>query len=378
MTADSALGLGRIQWLVLVIALSGIAVSIGGAVVDLPALLRAYLVAVVTWIAFPLGCMALLLAWHLTGGRWGLVLGNALEATVGSLPLMAVLFLPILFQLDAVYPWARPAFLAGHETVARKAGFLNPSFFILRSVAYLALWSLLALLLTMPRRSFAARTRQRGLATAGAIGYALTASFASIDWILSLQPAFHSAVFGMLAMSGQAVSGYALALLLALGLVEAAGRAELLREHRLIGLGSLFLALVLLWTYFAFIQYLVVWSGDLPEGAEWYLVRGEGAWLAVLWAVAIGNGALPFVVLLSSHARQSWPVLTALATVIVLARVLDSLWLTLPAFGPQAPAAWIVVGTLAAVGGIWLSACLWLVRPRAAWIVRALEEARHG
>ena len=111
--------------------------------------------------------------------------------------------------------------------------------------------------------------------------YALTASFASIDWVLSLQPTFHAAVFGMLAMSGQAVGGYALALLVALGLVEAAGRAELVREHRLVGLGSLFMALVLLWTYFAFIQYLVVWSGDLPHGAEWYLDRGEGVWLGL-------------------------------------------------------------------------------------------------
>ena len=200
-----------------------------------------------------------------------------------TLPLLALLFLPLLFELHAIYPWARPEFLAAHETVARKAAFLNPSFFILRSLIYLAIWTGPGADPDEPR---GAASTSAGSAAAsprlGAILYALTASFASIDWLLSLQPDFHSAVFGMLAMSGQAVGGYALAILVALGLVEAAGRADLVREHRLLGLGSLFLALVLLWAYFAFIQYLVIWSGNLPDGAEWYLRRGQGIWLALI------------------------------------------------------------------------------------------------
>ena len=151
-----------------------------------------------------------------------------------------------------------------------------------------------------------------------------------------------------------------------------------MREHRLLGLGSLFLALVLLWAYFAFIQYLVIWSGDLPDGAEWYLRRGQGVWLALISLIATLNAGLPFVVLLSARARQSWPVLIALAAVVVIARVLESLWLSVPAFGPEAPPAWLVAGMLAAVGGIWLSAVLWLVLPRAASVVGAVEAASRG
>jgi hypothetical protein len=376
--AGTQLGIRGLQRALLVLALSGVAVTIAGAVVDLPALARAYLVAVVTWMAFPLGCLAMLLAWHLAGGRWGLVVGDALEAIVRTLPLLALLFLPVLAGLDAIYPWTRPEFLAAHETVARKAGYLNPPFFIVRSLIYLAIWTGLALILTAPRRRFDERRRRRGLAAASAILYALTASFASIDWILSLQPTFNSSVFGMLVMSGQAVGGYALALLLALGLIEAAGRADLVREHRLIGLGSLFMALVLIWTYFIFIQYLVVWSGDLPHGAEWYIDRGQGVWRAVIAAVAFANGGLPFLVLLSSRARQSWRVLMALAALVVIARVLDGLWLSVPAFGDDAPAAWMIAGTMIAVGGIWLSAVLWLALPRAGWILRAVEAAGRG
>ncbi len=156
------------------------------------------------------------------------------------------------------------------------------------------------------------------------------------------------------------------------------GRADLVREHRLLGLGSLFLALVLLWAYFAFIQYLVIWSGNLPDGAEWYLRRGQGIWLALIVAIAILNGGLPFAVLLSARARQSWPVLIALAALVVVARVLESLWLTLPAFGPEAPPVWLIAGTLAAVGGIWLSAVLWQILPRAASVLGAVEAASRG
>ncbi len=376
--AEALPKLRSLQWCLLILGLVGIVVSIAGAVIDLPALTRAYLVAVVTWIAFPLGCLAMLLAWHLAGGHWGLVVGGALEGILRTLPLLALLFLPVLAGLHAIYPWTDPDFLAAHDVVARKAGYLNPPFFILRSLIYLATWSGLALILTAPWRRFDERPRRRGLATVSAVIYALTASFASIDWLLSLQPTFHSAVFGMLAMSGQAIGGYALALLVALGLVETAGRAEFVREHRLVGLGSLFMALVLLWTYFAFIQYLVVWSGDLPHGAEWYLDRGEGVWLGFIAFIAFANGGLPFLVLLSSRARQNWRVLMVLAVLVVVARVLESLWLSVPAFGEHAPAAWMIAGTIAAVGGIWLSAVLWLVLPQAAGILRAVQAASRG
>ena len=94
--------------------------------------------------------------------------------------------------------------------------------------------------------------------------------------------------------------------------------------------------------------------------------------------IATLNGGLPFAVLLSARARQSWPVLIALAALVVVARVLEGLWLSVPAFGPEAPPAWLIAGTLAAVGGIWLSAVLWLVLPRAASVVGAVEAASRG
>jgi hypothetical protein len=298
----------RLQGVALILALAGIVVLGIGAAIDLGAFLRAYFVALMVFWQLPLGCLAVLVGYHLMGGRWGMVIGDALEAGVRTLPLVALLFLPVLLDLSALYPWARPEFVAEHPTVVNKAAWLNEPFFIFRGLLYLAIWIGLAVALTTPRRPIAERPIRQPLAAIGAVLYALTVSFASIDWMMSLEPAFNSTIYGLVIISGQAVAGFGLAVLVTLCISEAAGRVAHLREERLIGLGTLLYSLVLLWIYHAFIQLLVIWSGNLPHGAEWYLVRIEGFWRPVAWAIGIGHFALPFLIFLSSRARQSWQV----------------------------------------------------------------------
>lgn len=368
----------RLQIAAMLLGLAGIVVLGIGAAIDLDAFMRAYFAALMVLFQLPLGCLAVLIAWHLMGGRWGVAIGDALEAGVRTLPLLALLFLPLLLDLDALYPWSRPDFVAGHPTVARKLAWLNEPFFILRSLLYLAIWIGLAFALTSPRRPFAERWPRQPLAVAGAVLYALTASFAAIDWMMSLEPTFNSTIYGLLIMSGQAVAGFALAVLVTLGISEAAGRASHLREEGLIGLGALLYALVLLWIYHAFMQLLVIWSGNLPHGAEWYLVRIEGPWRAVAWAIGIGHFALPFLVFLSSRARQSWRVVMGMTVLLLLMRLLDQLWLVLPAFHGEPTPAWLVAGALAAIGGLWLVAFLRLVAARALWIAATAGETADG
>jgi len=376
-TARAALA-PRLQASALVLGLVGIVALGVGAAMDLGALLRAYLVALMVFWQLPLGCLAILIAYHLMGGRWGVVIGDALEAGVRTLPLMALLFLPVLLDLGALYPWARPDFVAGHETVANKVAWLNEPFFVARSLLYWTIWIGLAFALTTPRRPLAERPPQQALAAAGAVLYALTVSFASIDWMMSLEPTFHSTIYGLLIMSGQAVAAFALAVLVTLAISEAAGRTSHLREEGLIGLGTLLYSLVLLWVYHAFMQLLVIWSGNLPHGAEWYLVRIEGLWRPLAWAIGIGHFALPFLIFLSSRARQSWRVVTGVAVLLLLMRLLDQLWLVVPAFRDQPTPAWLVAAALAAVGGIWIAAFLRLIGRRAPWVAATVEEVGRG
>jgi hypothetical protein len=368
----------RLQRSALILGLAGIVVLAFGAAIDLGAFMRAYFVALMVFWQLPLGCLAILIGYHLMGGRWGVVIGDALEAGVRTVPLLGLLFLPVLLDLDALYPWARAGFVAEHETVANKLGWLNEPFFIARSLLYWAIWIGLAFALTTPSRPVAERPLRQPIAAAGAVFYALTVTFASIDWMMSLEPAFNSTIYGLVVMSGQAVAAFALAVLITLWISEVAGRISHLREEGLIGLGTLLYALVLLWVYHAFMQLLVIWSGNLPHDAEWYLVRLEGFWRALAWAIGIGHFALPFLIFLSSRARQSWRVVTGMAVLLLVMRLLDQLWLVLPAFRDQQTPPWLVAAALAVVGGIWLAAFLWLIGNRARWVARTVEEAGGG
>ncbi|MGH6943583.1 MAG: hypothetical protein ACREH6_05115 [Geminicoccaceae bacterium] len=365
------------QGVALLVALAGLILCALGALTDVAAFFRSYVVALMAFWQLPLGCLALLIASHLAGGRWSLVIGDALEAGARTLPLMAILFVPVLFNLDAIYPWARPDYLAEHETVARKAAYLAPGFFTLRSLVYLAVWLGLCFALTEASRPFAVRPRRRAIAAIGAILYAASATLASFDWLMSLDPRYGSTIFGMLAMSGQAVGAFSLAVLVTLHVSEQDRRLVHLREERLVGLGSLLLGLVLLWVYFAFIQLLIGWSGNLPPDAAWYLARIAGPWRLVVWLLVVGHFALPVAILLSSRARRSWRVVMTLAGLVLVMRILDVLWLAVPAF-EDAPPVWLVAGALAAIGGLWLCAFLWLIADRVSWVAGVMREASHG
>ncbi|MDX1540026.1 MAG: hypothetical protein R3349_01355, partial [Geminicoccaceae bacterium] len=356
----------------------GATLAIVGLLTDPDGFWRAWFIAVLVAFQIPLGCLALLIAWHVMGGRWGLALADALEVGARTLPLVAILFLPLLLDLEALYPWARDAYLAEHEVVADKTAWLNPAFFTVRTLFYLVVWLGLAAALTVPRRPAVQRPRRPAVGIVAAILYAITMTFASFDWLMSLEPLFNSTVYGMVLMSGQALGALALATLVTLLFARAEHRLPLLREEGLLGLGSLLLALVMLWAYHAFMQLLVIWSGDLPHYAAWYLVRVDGAWLAVAWLIGIGHLAIPFFVLLSFRARTSPQVVIGIAALVLLARFADLLWLILPAFEGAMPPAWLVLGGLLAVLGLWAASFLWLLGRRADWIGRAAEETAHG
>jgi hypothetical protein len=378
-SAERPDGLARLQWAALIIGLLGLAASALGAIIDFPGFLRSYLAAVLAWLAFPLGALGMLVVWHLLGGRWGLVLGEVFEAMARTLPLLAALFLPLLFALEALYPWARQPFVEAHPMVAEKLPYLNAPFFIARALLYLAIWTALAFALTTPRTPPRSRERSLRLGSAGAILLAFTVSCAAVDWMLSLDPTVHSSVFGMLVGSGYVLAAFAFALIVGLLLARSGAHQHLLREQGLVGLGSIFLALVLLWAYFAFIQYLIVWSGDLPDEAGWYLTRSGGAWSVVDWLVGAGQFGLPAVVLLSSRARRNPTLLLSLAALLVLTHFLHSASLTLPPFHEEeVPAAWLAAATMAAVGGLWLLAFGWLLAPRARRFGQTVEEMARG
>ncbi len=281
---------------------------------------HAWLAALYCWLAWPLGSLALLLIHALTGGKWGWAIRPQLIAGLATLPLVLAFALPLLFVLASLYPWAQAAI----QPHLPNGFYLNLPFFAVRGIVYLIVWLGLggAVLWGLGRQPSPLRT----LAPPGLILLALSFTFAAIDLTLSLQPAFKSSVYGMLAGTEAVLFALSIAVL-GVTLIEAS-RADA-RED----LGKLMLSLVILWAYLDFMQVLIVWQSDLPDEAAWYAARVSHGWEYVAGAVALLHFVLPFFLLLWPQVQRSRGALRVIAAALVVAEVLRSWWLVLPAAG---------------------------------------------
>ena len=277
---------------------------------DVRALLASYLAA--WWFAAGalLGGLANVWLHQLTGGAWGETIRGPLLRAARWLPFACILFLPVLLGAPLLYPWQH-----GVPDGAFRQAWLSPVFFTVRSVIYLLLWSVLAIVETR------ARTRSPLRAAVCLLAYGFSVSLAAVDWIMSLQPAWYSSVFGWLAGTGQMLTGLALAVLL---IDRGAAR------KRLPDLGNLLMMYVLTWAYLAYVQFLIIWAADLPHEIGWYLRRGAPGWQAVAWVLVAGHFAGPLCILLSRQAKTAPALMGVLAGALLAAHLLDCWWLVLP------------------------------------------------
>lgn len=319
-------------------------------------LFRAYLPAWLFWTGIPLGAMAWLMIHGLTGGAWGCFVRPALMAAAAVLPLNALLGVPLLFGLPNLFPWAMPGWRP--ETASGgQAIYLSPGFFLAREVALFALWLGLAAWLGVWRRMPLAAIPP-GRCAAGLILYGLGITVFAIDWTMSLEPGWFTENVGFLAGVEALLAGLAFGTAAMCVLARAGSLGD--AAPRFHDLGGLLLALLLLWTYLAFEQYLTVWSGNLPDKAEWYLRRNAGAWRGWAWLMACVYGALPFCLLLSRNLKRDPGRLIWAAGWVLAGNLLGQYWLVLPAFyaGPEGVDG---LGFLPfiGIGGLWLAVFLW-------------------
>ena len=310
---------------------------------------------------------------HLTGGGWGLVIRRVLEAATRTLPVMFVLFLPLLLGVHSLYEWTHADMLAAHPAVAEKARlYLNPTFFALRAILYFAIWMLLAFFLnrwSLEQDRTADRQlvkKMRVLSGPGMVLFVLTVSFSAIDWVMSLDPEWSSTIFGLLFVAAWGLSALAFAVASLAWLTKHEPMAHVVAPLHFHDLGKLLLALVMLWAYFAYSQYLIIWSGNLPEEIRWYLPRTRGAWGAIALAVVILHFALPFLFLLSRRLKRNPNKLVLVAVLILVMRYVDLLWVVAPNFPHQGfYLSWMDLVAPIGFGGIWLAAFFWQLGKRA-------------
>jgi hypothetical protein len=342
-----------------------------GAFVDRKQFFHSYLVGFIFWTGITLGSLALLMLQHLTGGVWGLVIRRALEAATRTLPLILILFIPIIVGLKLIYPWTNSEWMNSVESLRQKASYLNPGFFIIRAAIYFAFWSVCTWALnwfSLQQDRTARKRYRRRMQMVSGPGLAfliISITFASVDWVMSLEPAWFSTIFGLIFVAAWSLSALSFAILTMSWLSRRAPMDKVVQPRHFHDWGNLLLALVMLWTYFAFSQYLLIWSGNLPEETAWYVARKHGGWGVIALAIVILQFAFPFLTLLSRAAKKSSERLATLALFILIMRVVDVIWLIEPAYNAERfHLSWMDVVAPIAMGGLWISVFTWQLQKR--------------
>src|ERR1017187_5494272 len=332
---------------------------------------RAYLLGFMCWLGVALGSMAILMIRHLTGGGWGVVIRRILGAAMRTVPLLAVLFIPIIIAVGQhrVYPWAMPLeairdahireHLGKHSFVT--ASYLNFSGFLIRAIIYFAIWNLLSFLLS----KWSKQTDRAGapdntdrfkvVAGPGLILYGFTISFAAIDWVMSLDPSWISTIFGLVILIGEVLSAMCFAVVVERILFDYKPMSEMLKPDFVHDHGKWMLTFVMVWAYFNYSQWLIIWAGNLPSEITYYLRRLNGGWGYVGLFIVIFHFAIPFGTLLSRSFKRNIRKLVWLAVWLMLMRYLDLFWIIEPNFSKTFTGTIADVVVPVAIGGFWLA-----------------------
>jgi hypothetical protein len=326
---------------------------------------RAYLMGFVFVLGLALGCFALLMLHHMVGGGWGFMVQRILEAGTRTFPLLAALFVPLALGVHSLYEWSHAEVVAADAVLKDKSVYLNAPFFYGRALFYFAVWMALSYFLN----KWSARLDEtqdnqlirhmQYLSGMGLLLYGLTVTFAAVDWVMSLEPHWFSTMYGLLFIVGQGVNALSFLVVLLLYLAGHKPYADVLRPQHFHDYGNLLLAFVMLWAYTGFSQFLIIWSGNLPEENVWYLHRMNHGWQYWAGFLLLFHWAVPFVVLLSRQAKRRAETLAVVAVGLLLMRLVDLYWLIAPApkHGEEAQALafhWLYIAMPLALGGVWL------------------------
>jgi hypothetical protein len=332
---------------------------------------RSYLSAYLFILGIGLGCLVLLMIFHVTGGAWGFVIRRFLEAGVRTLPLLALLIIPVGIGLTYLFRWARPEEVAADANLQWKQPYLNVPFWWVRAILYFELWTGLGYLLT----DWARRQEETGdsrfafwlekLSAPGLVIYGVCIHFACVDWIMSLQTTFRSSIFGPLTASGQLLSALAFILILLPMLVDRPPLREVLSPDVLGDLGNLLLTLLIIWAYMCFFQFMLVWIAGLPYEISWYMDRERGGWQWVAAALLLFHFAIPFFALLIRSLKRNPVTLARVAGLVLFMHLVFVDFQVLPVFRSTSLAQhWMDFLMPIGMGGIWLAFFLWQLKQR--------------
>jgi hypothetical protein len=332
---------------------------------------QSYSFAFLYWGGFSIGGLGVLLMHHTVGGKWGVTIRRLLEAQMRTLPLLAVLIIPILFGLNYLYPWANHQLVMQTAVLQHKASYLNIPFFIGRVVLYFLIWLFWGFRVNRlaDRQDETGdptlKERMRAFSAPGVLVFTLTGTFAYIDWILSADVQFFSTVYGAMILIGdvlQAIAMSIVVLVLASRDDRFSGRVNAPILH---DLGNMMFAFVIFWAYLSASQLIIVWPANLPQEIGWYLDRVRGFWKYLAAATALSMFAIPFCLLLSQDRKRDPIRLLRVAIFILFARMIDMFWIVEPTHRTKGFALyWTDFAAFLGIGGLWAYVYLSQLRRR--------------
>lgn len=353
---------------------------------------RSYLMGYLFWIGISLGSMAIMMMQYLTGGAWGTVTRRTLESASRTLPLLAVLFVPIALGIPHLYDWSHADLVSREYVLQHRHSYMNANMFILRAVVYFAVWLGFNYFLnkwSLHQDSqedldtrISVQKKLASISAPGLILYVFTVTFSAIDWAESLETDWFSTMWGFLFVAGQGLAAFSFVIIALALLSRREPLASTLRERHFHDLGKLLLTFVMLWAYFAFSQLLIVWSGNLTDEIPWYLRRLATSWGWLGVVLILFQFIVPFLLLLSKPLKRNALLLSGVVVILLIARLVDLMWIVMPGYYQHGfRLHWLNFSVPAAMGGLWIGFFLWQLQKRPLMPIRAprLEEAlTHG
>jgi hypothetical protein len=354
------------KWRALAAGLISLAVALAASPGNLAPFVQAYLPPYLFSLGLALGSLALLMIYHLTGGAWGFLIRRILEAGTRTLPLLALLFLPIAGNVQELYPWAQWASGAGDHAQRHVQPYLNANWFCARAAAYFAVWLAVSFAIDRTARQQDSggnghlNERLRTLSGVGLSAYGVSLNFASVDWIMSLQFPFHSTIIGPLMASGHLLTALAFSILVLDCLSARPPLARVISPDAVNDLGSLLFAFVVVWSYMVWFQFMLIWIANLPTDVIFYVPRSEGGWQWVAWTLFVLAFLAPLLLLLLRKVKRNSVALGRVSAPILATQLVYDFYLVAPSYSQStAGGGWLMFVVPIGVCGLWLSCFLW-------------------
>lgn len=362
------------------------AVSIAGGIYSPGDFFRSYLMGFLFWLGLTLGSMGIVMLQYLTAGAWGIMTRRTLESASRTLPLCALLFIPVAIGMPWLYDWAHSDLVRNEYVLRHRAVYMNPAMFVGRAILYFIVWGILMFFLNKwsaeQDESGGLEKRLARLSAPGLLIYVFTITFAAVDWAESLENNWYSTIWGFLFVAREGLASFAFVIIAMTLLSRREPLASRFKPAHLHDLGKLLLVFVMLWAYFEFSQLVIIWSGNLTDEIPWYLHRfaTSWGWLGVL--LIVFEFIVPFLMLLSRPLKRNAKALCCVVAIIIVMRWVDLIWIVMPEYYQRGfRLTWMNFCVPLSIGCLWIAVFVWQLKKRPLLPLQApnLEKAlQHG